>query len=267
VIGNKKVWITGGGSGIGREVALALARAGNVVVISGRNEDKLAEVKTAFEAGNRKQGKIISIPFDVSRDDQVDGMTKILAEQLGHLDLAILSAGVCEYVENAELDTALFRRVFDANIFGVVNASSVALRLMRSQKNNNAKKPQLVLISSLSTYTGLPRAEAYGASKAAVDYFGDSLSVDLSKQGIDVSVIQPGFVDTPMTTQNDFAMPFEMSAESAAQKIVKAIDNRKRLYGFPWKLLWLIRVSRSIPFLWYRYIAPSMVKSKRNHNA
>ena len=258
---SKKVWITGGGSGIGRSIALALAHRGDTVVISGRNAEKLDDVVKEFEASNSGSGELFGLPFDVSREEQIEAITAKLSDKIDGLDIAILSAGVCEYVDNVELESSLFRRVFDANVFGVVNSTQVALPLMKVRQKNCSEKPHLVAISSISTYTGLPRASAYGASKAAVDYFCDSLSIDLGILGIDVSVIQPGFIDTPMTSQNDFPMPFQMSAEQAAQRIIKAIDSRKRLYRFPKRLLWLMRVPRSIPFIWYRFVAPAMVKN------
>ena len=260
MISNKKIWITGGGSGIGRELALQLAEQGNTVVISGRTAEKLHETAIIYAREGGGGGEIIPLPFDVSNDSLIAPVARQLKEYLGSLDIAILSAGTCEYVDNSTLDIGLFRRTFETNVFGVVNASSIALSLFQEEKEKE-HGPQLVVISSLSTVTGLPRAEAYGASKAAVDYFCDSLAIDLQQQGVSVSLIQPGFIHTPMTVQNDFAMPFAMSADVAAKRIINAIDNRKRLYRFPLRLYWLIKLPSSIPWLWYSFFAPSLVRS------
>lgn len=263
MIRNRKIWITGGGSGIGRALALQLAGQGNTVVISGRTAEKLQETAISYAREGKGGGDIIPLPFDVSNDSLIALVTRQIKESLGGLDMAILSAGTCEYVDNAELDIALFRRTFETNLFGVVNASSIALSLFQEAREQEYK-PQLVVISSLSTVTGLPRAEAYGASKAAVDYFSDSLAIDLHEQGVSVSLIQPGFIYTPMTAQNDFAMPFAMSADAAAKRIITAIQNRKRLYRFPSRLYWLIKLASSVPWLWYSRLAPSLVRSNNS---
>lgn len=264
----KKIWITGGGSGIGRAVALQLASQGNTVVISGRSESKLDDVKNHFHETHQGPGEILTLPFDVARDNRVEGVKSALAYLLGGLDIAIFSAGVAEYVNNGELNTEVFRRTFDTNLMGVVNATQIALSLFDQYRetDSGSNKPQLVAISSLSTVTGLPRAEAYGASKAALDYFYDALSIDIAHKGIDVGVVQPGFIHTPMTQQNDFAMPFVMSAEEAAERVIKAVATRRRLYRFPKRLYFTIKLSRTFSWLWYGYIAPALVRAEGNKN-
>ncbi len=260
---SKKIWITGGGSGIGQALAWRLADQGNHVVISGRRLDKLENTIDAYHKDkSNTHGKIDSVVFDVSQDGEVEQTAQQLREKLGGVDVAILSAGVCEYIDNAALDTALFRRVFDANLFGTVNAIQVALKLMvDTPSGDKAGRPHLVLVSSMSTLTGLPRAEAYGSSKAALDYLGDSLGIGLRQQGVDVTVIQPGFVETPMTKQNNFSMPFAMSADDAASRIARVLEKRPRVFRFPNRLVWLIQSARFIPYLWYKKIAPKMVRS------
>jgi len=256
----KSIWITGGGSGIGRALALLYVQQGHNVVVSGRNQAKLDEV---CQAGDYSSGgRMMSLPYNVSDDAQADAMIQKLDDLLGGLDLAIFSAGVCEYVDDGQLDMASFRRTYETNFFGVVNCCNIAKTLMLSKTNHGqANLPrQIAVVSSLSTVKGLPRGESYGSSKAALNYFADAFSTYLSSVGIHMSVIQPGFITTPMTSTNDFPMPFEMSAERAAERITRAIDKKKRMYRFPKRLFWLIKIASSWPSLWYKVLAPKLAR-------
>ncbi len=248
----KSIWITGAGSGIGRALTLALARAGNRVAISGRNEAKLAEVASHFPQ------QIVPLPFDVTKDDQTEAVAASLADIFDHLDIAILAAGHCEYIENAELDTALFRRVFDVNVFGLVNSAAIALPLLRK----SAGRGQLAVVGSLSAVLPLPRAEAYGASKAAMNYLADSLRLDLKAAGVDVCVANPGFVTTPMTDANDFPMPFLMDADEAARRIIRGIARRKRRINFPRRFYWILASLAAVPALWYGGVGQKFSRSQ-----
>ena len=228
-------------------------------MISGRDADKLEAAKLEIHRDLVGEGRVLILPFDASSDADVKKASQALRELVNQIDIAIFSAGVCEYVDGAYLDSALFRRVYDANLFGAVNSVNVAMSVFRG----GLDRPQLVAISSISTMTGLPRAQAYGSSKAAVDYLFDTLAIDLRAEGVDVTVVQPGFITTPMTSSNDFPMPFEMSAYEAARRTKRAIDNRKRLYRFPARLSGLITVVSSWKWLWYEHIAPKLVRQRR----
>ena len=255
----KRIWIIGGGSGIGRELALKLGQSGNRVVISGRGLDSLTAVSGQFQHANTgHDGSIAPLVFDVT---EYQGSTEIAskaAELLGGIDILVFCAGRCEYIDNAELSVDLFRRVYDVNVFGIVNALASALPLMK--QSNSAEKPQIVGIASLSTVVGLPRAEAYGSSKAAMIYLLDSLRLDLDKFGFDVTVVNPGFVETPMTASNDFPMPFIMQAGDAADCIIKGVAKRKRTVNFPWQLWLSLKLGAWLPSLWYRVIGPRLAR-------
>lgn len=262
---NKRIWITGGGSGIGRELALQLAVMGNRVVISGRDIKKLNTVCEEFNIENKdNSASIVPLAWNVSDGSCADFIGEQLAIHLGALDICILCAGHCEYVENAELNIDMFRRVFDANFFGVVNTSAIALPLLRkaaeesSTASNKASFPQIIGVGSLSAVVGLPRAEAYGASKAAMNYFFDALRLDVASYNIDVTVVNPGFVATPMTSVNDFPMPFLMESNEAASRIIGGIEKRKRVLNFPFRLNFILRLASFIPALWYKVIGPKL---------
>jgi len=232
MIENKRIWITGASSGIGAELALQLADAGNTVVISARNADKLHALEVGAEV--------------------------LRVQAVGSLDMLIICAGTCEYVDNASLEVDMFRRVFDVNVFGAVNAAAVALPLLEAANNNNGK-PQIVAVASLSAVTGLPRAEAYGASKAAMIYLFNTLRLDLQKR-IDVTVVNPGFVATEMTEQNDFPMPFMMQPPEAAQCIIKGVAKRRLTVNFPLRLWLSLKLPSLIPSVWYRLLGPRLVR-------
>jgi len=152
--------------------------------------------------------------------------------------MLIICAGTCEYVDNASLEVDMFRRVFDVNVFGAVNAAAVALPLLEAANNDNGK-PQIVAVASLSAVTGLPRA--------------------LQKR-IDVTVVNPGFVATEMTEQNDFPMPFMMQPPEAAQCIIKGVAKRRLTVNFPLRLWLSLKLPSLIPSVWYRLLGPRLVR-------
>ena len=249
------VWITGAGSGIGAALALLLAQQGHRVVISGRNRDKLEAVC------GQAEGRIEAMVYDVTDDSRCAEMSDHLAERMEHLDVVVLNAGTCEYVDDARLEVDLFRRVFDANLFGAVNSLAIALPLLRkAASNSDARRPQIVGVSSLSTVVGFPRAEAYGASKAALRYMLESLRIDLAHEKIAVSVVSAGFIATPMVEQNDFAMPFMLDADEAARRIYRVIERQPLHQAFPKRLAMALGLCRALSGLWYRYVAPSLAR-------
>ncbi|OVE76538.1 hypothetical protein BVX97_00825, partial [bacterium E08(2017)] len=175
-IKDRRIWVTGASSGIGRGLAIALAKLGNKVVISGRKEAELEKTRAECEEN------IICVPFDVAdRQANLDAAKKI-EQELGGLDVAVLNAGTCEYLDAKKFDSEMVKRVNDINYMGFVYGVEVSLDLLRKGKD-----PYLVGMSSTVAYTGLPRAEAYGSSKAAIRHFLQSLRVDVADEGIDVS--------------------------------------------------------------------------------
>jgi len=231
-----RIWVTGASSGIGQALAVALARCGNTVVASGRSEVRLAET--------RKQcpERIQCLPFDITSQQATRDAGRQIHDTLGGLDVAILNAGSCEYVDVRHFDADLIRRVMEINYFGFVYGVESALPLLRK-----GTRPYLVGMSSTVAYTGLPRAEAYGASKAAIRHFLQALRVDLAHERIDVSIICPGFVETPLTDRNDFAMPFRISSEAAAGYIVRGMQRRQHEIAFPRSFVLLITLLAHLP--------------------
>lgn len=252
-------WLTGASSGIGRELARLLAAAGQRVYVSARN----AEALTALVADYPQH--LIALPCDVSDDLSMQAVFSTLpaAQRPQHLDGLILSAGTCEYVDLPELDLASFRRVADVNYFGVVNACKAALPLLQAAARTPAgRKPEIVGICSMSVLTGFPRAEAYGSAKAAMDYFLKALRCDVQAT-IEVTLVYPGFVATPMTAVNDFPMPFCLSAAAAAKQIMARLGQGRRSIAFPWQLHWLLRLASAVPGLWYGVLMQQLSRQHR----
>lgn len=249
-IKGKTIWITGAGTGIGRELALKLA-LDNFVIISGRRPQPLQALVEQFP------NNICALPMDVSDDQARAAVTQSLKEITDVLDIVIMAAGAVAYEDNLDFNHQEYQTVFGANYFGLVNTVAIAKPfLARSQQ-----KAYIVGLSSLSMMIGFTRAEAYGASKAAADYFLHALSIDLPKRKYDVSIVRPGFVETPLTAANDFPMPFLMTAEEAALRILRGMEKRQRLIVFPRRLSFLLKLLSYLPWLWYSWLGP---KTRRN---
>ena len=252
IITNKTVWVTGASSGIGYALAEALAANKNYVFVTARSEHKLAKLVEQYP------DHIKPIVADVGDKNDMANAQNVLNKHSDHLDLVVLCAGTCEYQDGDRIDTDMYNRVFSVNFMGAVNTVSIAIPLLK----RSIQSPQVIGISSLSTVVPFSRAEAYGSSKAALEYFLRSLRIDLADHGIDVAVIRPGFVDTPMTQKNDFDMPFMISEKQACQYILRAIEARKNEYSFPWKLSWPLYILSSLPNIWEKIVAPKLKRKE-----
>jgi short-subunit dehydrogenase len=249
----KTVWVTGASSGIGRALAVKLADLGCTVVISARRLDVLEEV------AQHSPRYLLPLAVDISNANMRESIRKQLAERVESIDIAIFSAGIVEYEDNLDFIDDRYQRVFAANFFGLVNSVAIAMPLLKKSRY----KPYIVGLSSLSMVLGFPRAEAYGSSKAAADYFLKSLRADLSPDKFDITIVRPGFVTTPMTSVNDFPMPFVISADEAADRILYGMKKRKLIFSFPSRFSLLLRLLSAVPWLWYKKIAPKMNRHKR----
>lgn len=228
------ILITGASSGIGRETASYYAKQGWTVYALARSADKLAEL--AAENPER----IIPVSLDLTDTAAMQEWQRRLPATV-NFDVVLLNAGNCEYVEATDLDLAAFERTFAINFQAVV--ASTKLFLPKLQAGNT-----LAIVSSMAHFFPFTRSEAYGASKAAVSYFAESLRVDLSDTGIRVCLIEPGFIDTPLTQKNDFAMPFLMPVATAAKRIFDGINAKKLRLRFPRRLGYLLKVLSMLPY-------------------
>jgi short-subunit dehydrogenase len=244
---DKVVLITGASSGIGRGLAVELARRGAKLGLVARRAEVVDEVVREIEAAG---GKALALPADVQSEDSIRAAADKLRAELGPIDVLIANAGIGPTRDAAELNAKEVSSVINVNVIGASN--SVAAVIPEMVKRGSG---QLVVISSLAAYRGLPRSAAYCASKAAVSAFFESLRLDLEPRGINVTIIHPGFIKTPLTSGRDAQMPFLMELDDAVQKMVRAIEKRRKCYSFPWQLATIVRAGMIMPIWMYDQIS------------
>lgn len=231
----KTAWITGASTGIGRELALRLARDGVKVAASARSAERLDELA-------RLQPGIVPIAVDVTDRTAVAAAHVRVVEAIGPVDLAILNAGVWYPMAASAFDAARAAESMQVNYLGIANALEPLIPAMA-----NARCGQLALVASVAGYRGLPKAAAYAPSKAAVISLAEVLRLELAGRGITVSLVNPGFVETPMTSVNKFPMPFIIKADDAADRIIAGLARGKFEIAFPWQLVAMLKLLRMMP--------------------
>ena len=232
----KRIWLTGASSGIGAALAHILLNQGHCVAVSARNAQDLERLKTTFAQ------QVLLVPGDLTDPAQVRAMGEHIEQAWGHLDQVILNAGTCEYVDASRFEADMIERVMRTNVFSAAYCVEAALPLLRK-----ARRPHLVAVCSSVTYLPLPRSEAYGASKAAMRYLFQSLRLDVAHEGIDVTLVSPGFVDTPLTRQNDFPMPMRWPVDKAATYIAERLEKRPLEIAFPGPFIAALRLLAALP--------------------
>ena len=217
----KAVFITGGTTGIGMELAKLYAGKGWKVGVCGREKAKFDE---SFSIPN---DNVSFYAVDVANRDQLKAAIADFSKSIG-LDLLIANAGIGYKFKTKVPDFEWSYKMVHVNLLGVMYAFEAALDVMIPRS-----KGQLVAISSIAGYNGLPGVSAYSATKAAVQKLCESLHLDMKQFNIDVTTICPGFVETPLTSNNQHAMPFLVKAPRAAYLISRAIEKKKMVYAFP----------------------------------
>lgn len=245
---NRTVLVTGASSGIGEGLALALGKRGAVVGLLARREPELRDLaQRCDDAG----GTARVFACDVTDADAVQNAANKFREEFGHIDILIANAGIGG--NNAETRALLpdaVKKVIDINLLGAANSVAAVLPEMLERG-----KGHLVAISSLAGFRGLPKSAAYSASKAGMTAFFESVRLDVAHKGIDVTIIQPGFIKTPLTAGRHNKMPFLMELDDAIPHFIRAIEKKKRFAAFPWQLATLVRAGRIFPAWIYDRIA------------
>lgn len=244
---DKVVLLTGASSGIGEALAVELARKGAVLGLLARREELLRSLAAKCESHG---GRARVFACDVTAEDTVADAAQALRDEFGHIDILICNAGIGGPRHARDLTTADVKKVFDVNFMGAVNAVTATLPEMVRRGSG-----QLVAISSLAGIRGLPRSASYSASKGAMTNFFESLRLDLIGSGVSVTVIEPGFILTPLTANRKHKLPFLMRLEDAVPLFVRAIERRKRFAAFPWQLASFVRLGRVFPGWLYDRIA------------
>ncbi len=236
-----RVWLTGASSGIGEALVPELVRRGARVAISARTTGALEAIAAGFP-----DGQVVAMPVDVTDRAAVAAMAAHLEAVWGGVDLAIFNAGTHRPVSATDLDAGDFEMLMRVNYLSVIYGIEAVLPGMLARGQGH-----IAGVASLAGYRALPTAAAYGASKAALILALDAMRFDLAPRGIDVTVVNPGFVRTPLTDRNTFHMPMRIDATAAARLIANGLERRAREIHFPARFSWLMKTLRVLPYPLY----------------
>lgn len=227
--------MTGASTGIGREIAVQLARKGVMVAASARSADKLEELARSIVG-------VTPVPLDVTDLPAARAAHALICAELGPIDLAVLNAGVWHPMKASAYDATLARQSMQVNYEGISNVLQPLIAGMLARGRGH-----IALVASVAGYRGLPMAAAYAPTKAAVISLAEVLRLELSRHGITVSIVNPGFVETPMTAVNEFPMPYIIKADDAAARIIRGLERGKYEIAFPWQLVAMLKLLRLMP--------------------
>jgi len=237
----RRVWIVGASTGIGASLAAAFAARGAHVALSARREPLLRELVAGLPAGDH-----VVLPLDITDVAAVNAAESSLAARWPAYDLVVVMAGDYLPLDAWHFDLAEAKSLLEVNLTGPLHVLHAVLPRLRARGRGG-----VALVSSVAGYRGLPRSLAYGPGKAALINLAESLYFDLHPLGLAVYVVNPGFVRTPLTAQNDFEMPALVSAEEAAGEIVSGLARGDFEIHFPRRFTLLMKLLRLLPYRWY----------------
>jgi len=240
----QRVWITGASSGIGRALSLALCQQGLEVYASARNVQGLESLRQECQ---QLPGTLIPCALDITHQNAVEQQLQRWQSQQILPELSILNAGTHDPFGAEQFTSQRAARLLEINLQGSINCLAPLLELYR--QNNRG---QIAIMASVAGFRGLPSAAVYGASKAALIHLCESLRFDLQSTGVELQVINPGFVKTPLTDKNQFHMPALMSAEQAAETIIKGLLRPQQFeITFPKRFVVILKLLRLLPYRCY----------------
>ena len=244
----KKIWITGASSGIGKALALKFAEENWKVAISARRKELLDQIA--------QNENISSFPLDVTDDSLVKTAFSNILNEFKDLDLCVFCSGAYDPKLEQEINKDQIRKIMNINFFGVLNCIKTVEDYFKNKKDG-----QISIVSSIAAYRGLPNSSGYGPSKAALTNLTESLYFDFKKHNVRISLISPGFIKTPLTNQNTFSMPFIKSPEFAADKIYSGLTKSSSFeIHFPKELTLLLKFLRILPYRVYLFLISKFVK-------
>lgn len=232
-------WVTGASKGIGRDVALALVRRGWKVAASARGGGTLREVAVNDDG----RGVVREYRLDITDGVAAAKTVEAIEAELGPIDLAILNAGTHIPISGLAFDVQSIRTLVETNLIGTVNCLAAVLRGMTARRSG-----EIAVVSSMTGYVGLPTSAGYGSTKAALINMCEALRPELELHGVSMRLINPGFVDTPLTRKNRFPMPFLMRSERAAEAIVRGLEGRRFEITLPKRMAVVMKLFRLLPY-------------------
>jgi len=247
---NKTIWITGASSGIGKALAIKFAKEGWNVAISARREKLLDEIA-------KSNNNIYPFSLDVTDSEKCKFTFENIKKQIGDINISVFCTGIHDPKSEKKLNIDKIRKIMEVNFFGTINSINAVYDYYKEKKSG-----QISIVSSVAGYRGLPAAGAYCASKSALSSFAESLFFDLKRFNVRVSLVNPGFIKTPMTDQNNFPMPMIKSAEFAAEQMFKGLTQKKSFeIHFPVAFTSMMKVLKVIPNgLYFKIVEKGMKK-------
>ncbi|WP_313601244.1 SDR family NAD(P)-dependent oxidoreductase [Rhizobium sp.] len=237
ITGKRLAWITGASSGIGRAVALKLADRGWQVAASARSVEKLNILAA------ERPGLIQAYPLDITDGWASSEVVRNIEQSLGSIDLALFSAGAYMRESARQFDAGQLAEMFNLNVVGTGHVLEAVMAPMIARRAGH-----IAVVASVAGYIGLPGGGVYGATKSALITLCEALRPQLEREGVVLQVINPGFVDTPMTKTNDFPMPFLIKEDEAADAIIKGLESRRFEIVFPWKMKVAMKLLAALPY-------------------
>ena len=242
----QRVWIIGASTGIGKALADALLAKGACVAVSARRAEVLEQ---AFG----QQSRTLRLPLDITDNQAMAAALDSIHQSWGGLDLGVIMAGTYSAMRAWDLHDEAIRNMMQTNVYGAMNASALLSKYFLNQGTGHVS-----IVSSVAGYRGLPKALVYGPSKAAMINFAETLYMDLSEKGIGVSVVNPGFVKTPLTAGNDFKMPHLIEPEEAAASMIKGYEAGDFEIDFPKAFTRQLKFLRLLPYgIYFKLIKKS----------
>ena len=244
----KKIWITGASSGIGKAVAEKFAAEGWKVAVSARRKELLQDMA--------KDQNISSFPLDITDRSQINNVFQNILKEFGNIDVCLFSSGTYEPKDEQNIDPDKIKNVINVNFLGVIDCVKTVEEYFKNKKTGH-----ISIVSSIAGYRGLPNSSGYGPSKAALTNFCESIYFDFKKFGVRVSVISPGFIKTPLTDKNEFPMPFLKTVDYAANQIFNGLvkSNAFEIH-FPKGLTLTLKFLRILPYKLYLFLVDKLVK-------
>lgn len=234
----QRVWIIGASTGIGAALARELIDAGAHVALSARGRDRLEAIAEGTDA--------VVAPLDVTDRASVHAAAATVRAAWRELDLVIVVAGTYTPMRAEQFDVGRAEQLLAVNLNGALNCLDAVLPTLLAQGRGG-----IALVASVAGYRGLPRALIYGPSKAALIHLAEGLYLDLRRRGIGVYLVNPGFVDTPLTRRNEFAMPALIAADKAARRTLAGIAAGRFEVHYPRRFTWWLKLMRLLPYRAY----------------